>query len=224
MASEDASIALGDKNMRSAKDPEDNVGLVFNRLQIIGTGIIGSTVNGQKKPRQYECRCDCGNITYVPLSKLKSGNTKSCGCLSRSANGLGDTPEYKVWKEMWRRCSSEKHKRYGEWGGRGIKVCERWGSFDNFLSDMGLRPGVGYTIERTDNSAGYEPDNCIWATHETQANNQSSNRVLQHDGRAQSMVRWCRELGLNYYTVRSRLLLVGWAVDKALSTPTPTKG
>lgn len=200
---------------------ESNVGRQFNHVTIVGVGKSGRRdINGRKIPRKYECVCKCGRVMLLALSALTGGNTKSCGCVQRTANGLSRMPEYKVWKEMLRRCSDPAHARYHEWGGRGITVCPEWQSFDTFLTEMGNRPGSGYSIERRDNNAGYSKANCYWASAIEQNNNKSSNRMLTFNGRTQTMMQWCRELDLSYYTVRSRVYILGWPDEKALSTPT----
>ncbi len=137
----------------------------------------------------------------------------------RIRKGLSNTPEYKVWKEMIRRCTNHNHKRYAEWGGRGIGVCERWEVFSNFITDMGLRPTKGMSIERRDNNKGYNPENCYWATALEQNNNTKSNRLMSFMGMTNTLAVWARVLGLNYNTVRSRVYILGWSDHQALSVP-----
>lgn len=197
---------------------EDNIGARFGRLVITGVGTAGYRTGNTKYPRKYECVCDCGKALESTIGRLRSGNTKSCGCITRTAGGLGNTPEYKVWKEMHRRCKSPNHKRFMLWGGRGVAVCPEWDDFSTFMSDMGGRPSNKHSIERRDNNGGYSKANCCWATPEEQANNKSSNRLLTFNGKTQSMALWCRELRLNYNTVRSRVYILGWSTSAALTT------
>ncbi len=130
------------------------------------------------------CHCDCGKQKELLGDYLNRGQTQSCGCLQRElsrergqkriAHGHGrrnqQSPTYQSWYSMKQRCLNPKHGRYKDWGGRGIKVCGRWLNFENFLSDMGVRP-AGKTIDRIDNDGDYGLDNCKWSTSKEQSNN-----------------------------------------------------
>lgn len=136
----------------------------------------------------------------------------------------GKPPEYKVWLSMKSRCYYEKNPSYLRYGGRGIKVCDRWlgdNGFENFLSDMGSRPAgnypsgrAKYPIDRIDNEPDYSPDNCRWATVKEQSNNRSSNHIIE----GETMAGWGEELGGCRHLVRRRLKW-GWSIDDAIHVP-----
>jgi hypothetical protein len=144
------------------------------------------------RPVKWVCRCDCGTVKPVGAIGLKSGGSKSCGCLQKEllakrstgqrhtrTHGMNGTPEYRAWDSMLTRCNNPKSKPYPRYGGRGIKVCDRWRKFENFLADMGPRPSKDLSLDRIDNDGNYEPGNCRWATIKEQNNNKSNCRHLR---------------------------------------------
>jgi len=137
-----------------------------------------------KKMRELLCICECGNRVKVTLNNLRKGHTKSCGCLAReeiirrsTVHGMYGTPAYKSWVGAKARCYNPRNKEYKNYGGRGIKFCERWEKFKNFLADMGQRPS-GLTLDRINNDKGYSKKNCRWATRKEQANNRRNDNMI----------------------------------------------
>lgn len=164
--------------MNPGPKPEDYTGNTYNRLTVQGLDHV------KRSKRFYRCLCVCGRTCVVDISHLKSGNTKSCGCLMHEWSTSGKAPlkhggakgghtvEYNAWAKMRQRCYNPKDHKYPNYGGRGITVCERWNSdFAAFLADMGPRPSPTHSINRINNDGNYEPSNCNWATPKEQSNN-----------------------------------------------------
>lgn len=132
-------------------------------------------------------------------------------------HGMYGSKTYNSWWAMKQRCNYPKHIEFPRYGGRGINLCARWESFENFLADMGERP-EGMTLDRIDPNKDYSPENCRWASRVEQANNCRSNRMLEHNGDCKTLAQWGRELGLNPLVIGKRLRR-GWSISRALSTP-----
>lgn len=172
-----------------------------------------------------EATCDCGGRWRGDISRLRSGSTKSCGCLSpeittarNRTHGMSKTPEYRTWKSMKKRCYNEASPDYRLYGGRGVKVCGAWlNDFMQFYTDMGPMPSRKHSIDRIDSSGDYELGNCRWATPLQQARNTSRNVRHEYRGESKTMKEWCDELGLSYYVVKSRIA-DGWTVAAAFET------
>ena len=174
---------------------------------------------------RWLCKCDCGNTAIVRGGNLKSGAVKSCGCLRHKAvnktHGASKTRLYTIWYKMRNRCNNPKDLVYNRYGGRGITVCEEWNnSFESFREwavSQGYKEEL--TIERVDNNKGYSPENCVWATAKTQANNRRSCVTFSHNGKTQNLMQWCKELDLDYKLVHNRIHKLGWNFERAITTP-----
>ena len=197
------------------------IGTRFERLIVIAAA-EPEIQAGHPRPR-WLCRCDCGTEKVVSAGHLRSGHTRSCGCLKGRNSithgcAVGGKPElvYGLWSTMKQRCLNPNSDKYKDYGGRGIRVCERWLKFENFLADMGRPPGSGYSIDRIDNDGDYEPGNCRWATLQEQATNKRNNIMLDWHGERMTLAEAARRAGLNRSTVWRRIRR-GWAADRALS-------
>lgn len=179
--------------------------------------------------KMVECLCDCGNRRIVSLYDLKRSHTTSCGCLridklraDNTTHGLSKTPTHNSWRAMLERCNRPAHQFYLYYGGRGIAVCKRWMTFENFLADMGLKP-KGKSLDRIDPNGNYEPGNCRWATSKEQARNVSNIRTITHNGKTQTIAAWADDLGVKVCTLHMRLFR-GWSVADTLERPIKEEG
>lgn len=134
----------------------------------------------------WNCVCECGNEKVVRATHLSQGRIRSCGCVRdellivrRRRHGMKGTAIYGVWQGMKTRCLNPNSEKFHAYGGRGIKICERWMDFANFYADMGAAP-PRCSLDRIDNDGDYEPSNCRWSTPKVQANNQRKRRHLEN--------------------------------------------
>lgn len=154
-----------------------------------------TVIKGKKYIRRMvECECDRGHLTTVSLSQLVHRDKKDgCGKCKREDADVKRCDEYWVWLGMRTRCYCKSSENYLNYGGRGIKICERWDNFENFLSDMGRRPTSEHTIERIDNDKDYSPDNCRWATTAEQNRNKRGVIIISHKGETMCLAEWGRK-------------------------------
>lgn len=150
--------------------------------------------------------------------KLQTNHTKSCGCFkkkgSQYAHGMCKTKVYAVWACMKHRCSNPNAQGYKNYGGRGIRVCDRWQKFENFIEDMGFPP-EGCSIDRIDNNGNYEPSNCRWATQKQQSSNHRKNVYIEYNGETMTASEFGRRHNLCIQTVLDRTHQ-GWSAQQIL--------
>lgn len=179
---------------------------------------------------RWRCRCDCGTLRDVCTQSLTDGRTQSCGCLHREITSTrtlkhgesktgpkGESVEYRLWGGMINRCTNPNDHLYEFYGARGIKVCARWRVFEDFLADVGRRPGKNLTLDREDNEKGYEPGNVKWATRKEQARNRRSTCWVEWEGRRVKLIELAELKGVPIAKVRNRLRK-GMSLARALST------
>lgn len=204
----------------------DLTGQRFNKLLVLE---YVYTKNGQV---YWKCQCDCGNIKNITGSHLRTGHTKSCGCLQKeitikrleqqTKHGLRHTRIYETWVNMKTRCLNKNNKNYSNYGGRGIKVCDKWKndfmSFYNWAMENGYRDDL--TIDRIDVNGNYEPNNCRWTTIEKQNNNRRNNYVVLYKGESKTLEEWSKILPINISSSVLRYRIVhNWDIEKAFTKP-----
>ena len=189
----------------------DLVGETFGRWRVI---------KKMEKPYWF-CECQYGVQRRVSEYSLLDSRSKSCGCLQRAEHskrltkhGLSKSPTYKIWTAIKQRCNNPKDKGFKNYGGRGISVCERWNSFENFIEDMG-EIQEGLSIERKDNNKGYSLENCIWASRLVQNRNTRRNRNITYHGKEKCLSDWAQTLGVNKETLTYRLN--NYPIEKAFT-------
>jgi hypothetical protein len=198
---------------------QDLTGLAFGLLTVVE--FAGRDEHGRAR---WRSRCRCGGEAVSEAYNLKSANTASCGCVRRQKitaasrkHGQKGTPLYQRWKGMIQRTTDPKAKKFDAYGGRGIKVCDRWRSFENFAADMGPTFREDLTLERLNVNGDYEPTNCTWATMTDQARNRRNNHVITWQGETMALAAWEEALGLPRRILSGRLRR-GWSIERALRT------
>ncbi|ECO0419392.1 hypothetical protein DFV33_04705 [Salmonella enterica subsp. enterica serovar Bareilly] len=197
----------------------DLTGKTFGRLTVLNRD---TTWKGTRV--KWVCLCTCGKRTSVAGSNLLKGTTSSCGCLAKellversTTHGLSRSPEYGVWNAMINRCCNSNSANFGNYGGRGISVCERWkSSFENFIADMGRRPSNKHSIERVNNNGNYEPGNCIWATTTEQLSNKRNNYKGMFHGKEITLAELSRNTEISVNVLRKRIIRDGLTFEEAV--------
>lgn len=197
----------------------------FGHLLVIN--YIGEHISNNKKTRQrlWLCLCDCGNTKIASSVLLRKGKTDNCGCktkdrlsLAKSSHGLSSSDEYKTWARIKNRCYNKNTEDYSLYGARGIVVCDRWlNSFENFYSDMGVKPSKKHSIDRINNDGNYEPSNCRWSSIDAQARNKRNNVNLTLNNKTMCLKDWAKEIGICEASLRGRIKRWG-NINKCLIT------
>lgn len=175
----------------------------------------------------WECECKCGNTFTARGSDIRSGNTKSCGCLvkkkartRKGAHGQRNSRIYTIWNNMKLRCYNKNQNNYFNYGGRGIKICDEWKNdfttFYNWAIENGYSDEL--SIERINNDGDYEPSNCKWANLHEQARNKRNNRFLEHDGKKMIAPDWSKVTGIPEKIIYDRMTK-GWDDERVLTQP-----
>ncbi|MFI8712012.1 hypothetical protein [Brevibacillus brevis] len=182
--------------------------------------------NSKSGNAMWVCKCDCGNLSTVIGSHLRSGKTSSCGCNRISERSMGHSKDrlYRTWLGMHNRCYNPDHDRFEWYGDKGISICDEWHVFMAFRN-WALANGYtdDLTIDRINVDGNYCPENCQWVDMRTQANNRSNNRILQYRDKRYTATELAEVHGLSPHTVFNRLKL-GWTVDQIVNTPQRCEG
>lgn len=184
------------------------IGERFTRLR------VSKLVGTRNYKRIWKCICDCGNTVQVATGQLRSGRTKSCGCLKLdmlTKHGQYKTRTYSIWRAMLNRCHLKQHRKYYS----KVRVTKRWLNFSNFHADMGDAPD-GLTLDRIDNNGNYEPGNCRWATRTIQLRNTRRRIEYEFNGKRRSLMEWAEVKGMSYERLRGRIRR-GWSFEHALT-------
>lgn len=207
---------------------EDLTGKRFGSWTVLGPCLEGKYSNGRTVTR-WECRCQCGYISWIASFNLGKCKDRCVKCRIKthghSAKNKFTSKEerktYSTWSSIKARCHRKSHPRYADWGGRGIKVCDRWlNSYENFLSDMGVVSSMDLEIDRIDNDKGYEPGNCRWTTGTQNARNKRNSHRYEYDGMSKTLGEWGEAYGIHPGTLESRIRQSKWSMERALTTPT----
>lgn len=209
--------------------------------QRFGRLTVSEYVKTENRVSWWKCKCDCGNDIVTTVTKLRTGHTKSCGCLAaeyrknkpevvkraKLANTThGGTHDrlFRIWTSMRNRCSNPRNPAYTWYGGKGVKVCDEWNNYESFKA---WSYANGYddkakihecSIDRIDPNGNYCPDNCRWADKKTQAENKTCVAIYTYCGESGTLGYFARKYGFKECTLRWRVKKLNWTIDKALTT------
>lgn len=203
---------------------EEIIGQRFGRLLVIGVLPDIVQKNGRKR-KNYLCQCDCGIIVEAQRDHLLGGREKSCGCLrsemaKRQTHGDIHSRLYRAWGNMCNRCSNPNNPAWNRYGKRGITVCEEWHDYSAFR-EWAYHNGYSdeLQLDRIDNNAGYNPQNCRWADRFVQANNKRNNHIIEFQGKTKTLSEWAKVLGIPYKSLHHRVVSLGWGIERAFTQP-----
>lgn len=213
---------------------KDISNIKFNYLKA-----IGYTGKNKRGYAQWHFKCDCGNSIITTSSEVISGHTKSCGCFQKSfastinkTHGESKSPVYKIWIGIKKRCFNKQSRRYADYGGRGVVMCNRWK--DNaiaFINDIGERPSKNHSVDRINNNGNYScgkchqcvendwPSNCRWATQTEQARNTRYNAAITFNGTTKCIAEWAEITGIKKDTIYCRNNRYKWCAKCTLTAP-----
>ena len=201
----------------------DMTGLKFDRLLVL------SLAYTKNKKSYWNCICDCGVQKIIRQDSLKSGRSKSCGCLNKERpvdHGLSGSKIYHVWASMKNRCNNSNDTNYEYYGGRGVSVYSLWNKRDGFINfyKWAIQNGYekGLTLDRIDVNGNYEPDNCRWITHKKQMLNTRRNKRIKYKNELKTLSEWAQTYNLKFDTLYARVNH-GWTIERALTTPVKSK-
>lgn len=201
----------------------DLTGRRFGRLVVVereGTQKSGAA--------RWRCHCDCGKSKVIDGTSLRSGHTKSCGCLAHEPakilnlkHGKRNTRLYGIWNGIKQRCYNPNRQKFASYGGRGITMCDEWRNDFKTFYDWAMTHGYTdeLSIDRIDVNGNYEPSNCQWVTVQEQAYNKTTSVTLTYNGETKTIAEWAKVKGLKTVTLWVRLYRYNWSIEKALATP-----
>lgn len=207
----------------------DLTGKTFNRITALKRAEDYISPTG-KHSTVWFCRCRCGTEKSIRSNALLNGRAQSCGCLnleivrrnnSGFKHGLRHTRIYTIWCNMKARCTNPKADRFANYGGKGVAVCKEW--FNDFMAFYDWAIANGYSdslsIDRADSGGNYEPNNCRWATADTQANNKTTNRFVEYNGGTKTISEIAKEEKIPYDRIYQRVARYKWDIDRAVREP-----